>query len=106
MEPSADVPRDTNVTLRCRADVSSSGQEALSHEYTIYKDNIIIYTATSTSSDDLLYPLPYARFSDSGKYYCTVKIKDILETSETTKLTVRGGRRWRGSPSDPHVCWR
>lgn len=102
VEPSTDVPRDTNVTLRCSAPVSSSGQVALTREYTIYRGSSTIYTKTSVSSDDLLYPLPHARFSNSGKYQCAVKIEDTLKTSEAKKLTVTGG--WRFAPTALKVC--
>lgn len=92
--------RDTNVTLRCKAEVRTSGKEVLTREFTIYKDNIFIHNKTSVSSDDLLYPLPHARVSNSGTYQCTVKIKDKLEKSEAKTLTVRGGWSWRFTPTN------
>lgn len=85
------MSRDTNVTLRCRALVSSSGQVALTREYTIFRDDSAIYTKTSISSEDLLYQLPHARFSNSGRYRCAVKIEDKTKTSMVKKLTVTGG---------------
>lgn len=100
VEPSTNVLRDTNVNLRCKAHVRTSGKEVLTREFTIYKDKIIIYTKTSVSSDDLLYPLPHARVSNSGTYQCTVKIKDKLEKSEAKTLTVRGGWSWRFTPTN------
>ncbi|XP_051802318.1 platelet endothelial cell adhesion molecule isoform X4 [Acanthochromis polyacanthus] len=90
IEPSTDVTRGTNVTVRCKVTVSSSGQEALSREYTIFKDGSIVYTKTTSSSEDFLYPLPEARVSNSGKYKCKIKIGDRQSTSEAKKLTVRG----------------
>ncbi|XP_070845429.1 platelet endothelial cell adhesion molecule isoform X1 [Chaetodon trifascialis] len=90
IEPSTDVTRDTNVTLRCQAIVSSSGQEPLSREYTIYKDSNTIYTKTSSTSEDLLYPLPEVRVSNTGKYKCAVNIEGKQVTSEAKKLTVTG----------------
>lgn len=97
VEPSTDVPRGTNVTLRCSAPVSSLEQVALTREYTIYRGSSTIYSKTSISSDDLLYPLPHARFSNSGKYQCSIRILDMLKTSEAKKLAVRGG--WRFTPA-------
>lgn len=82
--------RGTNVTLRCRAVVSSSGDEMLSREYTIHKDSSTVYTKTSSSSDDLLYPLPEARVSNAGKYKCAVNVGGKQMTSQTKKLTVKG----------------
>ncbi|XP_034542939.1 platelet endothelial cell adhesion molecule isoform X2 [Notolabrus celidotus] len=90
IEPSPDVTRDTNVTLRCHAMVSSSGQEPLSREYTISKDGNTVYTKTSSSSEDLLYPLPQARVSNSGKYKCQINIEGKQLTSSAKKLTVTG----------------
>ncbi|XP_037620978.1 platelet endothelial cell adhesion molecule isoform X2 [Sebastes umbrosus] len=90
IEPSTDVTRDTNVTLRCRANVSSSGQEILSREYTIYKDSNTVYTKTSSSSEDLLYPLPEVRVSNTGKYKCKINIDGTNKTSRAKKLTVTG----------------
>ncbi|XP_049427454.1 platelet endothelial cell adhesion molecule isoform X3 [Epinephelus fuscoguttatus] len=90
IEPSTDVIRDTNVTLRCKAIVSSTGQEALSREYTIYKDGNKVYTKTSSTSEDLLYPLLEARVSNTGKYKCMINIEGKNMTSEAKKLTVTG----------------
>ncbi|XP_034747020.1 platelet endothelial cell adhesion molecule isoform X3 [Etheostoma cragini] len=90
IEPSTDVTRNTNVTLRCKAAVSSSGKEVLSREYTIYKDGNTIYTKTSSSSEDLLYPLPEVRVSNTGKYNCKISIEGKHMTSGVKKLTVTG----------------
>ncbi|XP_035515939.1 platelet endothelial cell adhesion molecule isoform X2 [Morone saxatilis] len=90
IEPSTDVTRDTNVTLRCKALVSSSGQAVLSREYTIYKDSNVVYTKTSSTPEDLLYPLPEARVFNSGKYKCTIKIESREMSSDVKKLTVTG----------------
>ncbi|XP_051241154.1 platelet endothelial cell adhesion molecule isoform X3 [Dicentrarchus labrax] len=90
IEPSTDVTRDTNVTLRCQALVSISGQAVLSREYTIYKDSNVVYTKTSSTPEDLLYLLPEARVFNTGKYKCTVKIESREMSSDVKKLTVTG----------------
>ncbi|XP_070711966.1 platelet endothelial cell adhesion molecule isoform X3 [Pempheris klunzingeri] len=90
IEPSTDVAQDTNVTLRCQATIASSGEHVLSREYTIYKDGNVVYTKTSSTSEDLLYPLPEARVSNTGKYMCKINIKGEEETSGAKKLTVTG----------------
>uniref|UniRef100_UPI0037E9161E platelet endothelial cell adhesion molecule isoform X3 n=1 Tax=Semicossyphus pulcher TaxID=241346 RepID=UPI0037E9161E len=90
IEPSTDVTRDTNLTLRCKAFVSSSGQEALSREYTIYKDGKKLNVKTSSSSEDLLYPILQARVSNSGKYKCQINIQGQQLNSSAKKLTVTG----------------
>ncbi|XP_068607021.1 LOW QUALITY PROTEIN: platelet endothelial cell adhesion molecule [Brachionichthys hirsutus] len=90
IEPNAAVRRDTNVTLRCRAVVSVSGQETLSREYTVYKDSSTVYTKTSGTSEDLFYLLPQARVSNSGKYKCALNIQGKQLSSPTRKLTVTG----------------
>lgn len=99
MEPGAEVTRDTDVTLRCRALVSTSGQVAVTREYTISKDGSAIYTKTSLSSEDLLYALPRSRFSNSGRYQCSVRIEDKRLSSQVQKLTVTGGSVGSGSVS-------
>jgi len=91
IEPGGDVTRDTNVTLRCRAAVSSSGPEVLTREYTIYKDGTAIYTKTSRGAEDLLYRLDEARVANTGRYACKVAIEGRPATSGTKKLTVTGG---------------
>ncbi|XP_061844390.1 platelet endothelial cell adhesion molecule isoform X3 [Nerophis lumbriciformis] len=90
LEPSSDVARGTNVTVRCQALVSISGTEPLSREYKIYKDGITVYTKNMGSSDDLLYRLPDARVSNTGKYKCQINIDGRGMTSESKKLKVTG----------------
>lgn len=90
MEPSTAVTRGTNVTVRCKAIVSSSGSEPLSCEYNMYKDNEKVYTKTSSTSGDFLYPLSNARVSNTGKYMCTIKIEGKEIKSYSQKLTVTG----------------
>lgn len=84
------MTRDTNVTLRCKAFVSSSGLEALSREYRIYKDGNTIYSKNTSTEEDLLYPLSEARVSNSGKYKCKISIEQEDMTSGAEKLTVAG----------------
>nr|XP_057938699.1 platelet endothelial cell adhesion molecule isoform X2 [Doryrhamphus excisus] len=90
LEPSPDVARGTNVTVRCQALVSSSGSETLGREYKIFKDGITVYTKTISSPDHLLYRLPDARVSNTGKYKCLISIEGRTMTSDTKKLTVQG----------------
>ncbi|XP_019744990.1 platelet endothelial cell adhesion molecule isoform X2 [Hippocampus comes] len=90
LEPGDNVMRGTNVTVRCEALVSSSGAGPLSREYTIYKDGVTVYTKTTSSSSDLLYRLPDARVSNTGKYKCKLNIEGRKVTSEAKKLTVTG----------------
>ncbi|XP_045904451.1 platelet endothelial cell adhesion molecule [Micropterus dolomieu] len=90
IEPSINVTRNTNVTLRCKAIVSSLGQEVLSREYTISKDSVTVYTKTTSTSEDLLYSLHEARVFNTGKYACKIKIEDKERTSKAKKLTVIG----------------
>ncbi|CAL9700883.1 unnamed protein product [Knipowitschia caucasica] len=90
LEPREDVARDTNVTVRCHAKVSSSGIQPLSREYTIYKDGITVYSKTTSSTEDLLYALSHARVSHTGKYKCKISIEDKSAISEARRLTVTG----------------
>lgn len=89
IEPSNDVTRGTNVTLRCKASVSSS-EPGLRREYTIYKDNNLIYNKTSIL-EEILYPLGEARVANSGKYRCEINIDNKPQKpSQAMKLTVSG----------------
>ncbi|XP_041839653.1 platelet endothelial cell adhesion molecule isoform X3 [Melanotaenia boesemani] len=90
IEPQADVPRNTNVTIRCKAKVFILGSEALTRRYVIYKDNKIVNSKNTSSSEDYLYHLLNARVSNNGKYKCQINIDDQHMTSETEKLTVTG----------------
>ncbi|XP_029005494.1 platelet endothelial cell adhesion molecule-like isoform X3 [Betta splendens] len=90
IEPHVNVTRGTNVTVRCRALVSSLDQEPLSREYVIYKDNKNVYTKTSITPEDLLYPLPHARVANTGNYRCGITIEGKRIKSEDKKLTVTG----------------
>ncbi|XP_056135561.1 platelet endothelial cell adhesion molecule isoform X5 [Lampris incognitus] len=90
IEPGNDVMRDTNVTLRCQAVVSTSDKQLLSRAYRLYKDNILVYTDTTNSSEDLVYQLPLARVSNTGKYECQIVIEGKSMSSEPKKLTVTG----------------
>ncbi|XP_072240264.1 platelet endothelial cell adhesion molecule isoform X4 [Leuresthes tenuis] len=89
IEPHTDVPRNTNVTLRCKVKVIQ-GSEVLSREYGLYKDNEIIYNKTTSSSEDFLYHLPEVRVSNNGRYSCKISIKGQLKTSRNKRLTVSG----------------
>ncbi|KAM4611788.1 platelet endothelial cell adhesion molecule isoform 3-T3 [Polymixia lowei] len=90
IEPGTDVRRDTNVTVKCQAVVGIFGQQALSRAYTIYKDGIVVYTKTTSSSEDLVYPLPQVRVSNTGKYKCKIEIEGKQKSSDPKKLTVTG----------------
>ncbi|KAJ3613934.1 hypothetical protein NHX12_017513 [Muraenolepis orangiensis] len=86
IEPGNDLPRDTNATLRCRAVVSTSGPQALSRTYRIYRDGTLIYNKTTSSAEDLVYPLAGVRVSNTGKYKCRINIEGQEMTSESSKL--------------------
>ncbi|XP_060950676.1 platelet endothelial cell adhesion molecule-like isoform X2 [Limanda limanda] len=90
IEPSTSVAWDTNVTVRCKATIIHSGTEMLSREYTIYKGRREVYTKTSSTSEDMMYLLPGARLSNTGRYKCKINIEGKEMTSEATQLTVRG----------------
>ncbi|XP_054897495.1 platelet endothelial cell adhesion molecule isoform X2 [Poeciliopsis prolifica] len=90
IEPSAAVHRDTDVVLRCKAEVLGFGTEGLNRVYTIYKGGSVIYNKTTSSSEDLLYRLPQARISNNGKYKCKISIMGEVKASETATLTVTG----------------
>ncbi|CAB1344927.1 unnamed protein product [Coregonus sp. 'balchen'] len=88
LEPSKTVSRGTIVTVRCQALVSSSG--FLNREYTIYKDNTVVYTKNTTTTEDLLYSLRMARVANTGKYKCKTPVLSIDKRvfSEGEEVTV------------------
>lgn len=90
IEPGTEVTWGTNVTLRCQAIVKTLGQVQLSRKYSIYRNNNLIYTKTSSSTEDLLYPLHQATLSTTGNYECAITIDEQQMTSRAKKLTVTG----------------
>ena len=90
IQPASDLLRDANATLWCRAQVSTSGPQALRHAYTFYKDDTVVLTKSS-ASPELAYPLPRVRYANTGKYKCRVEIEGQGKTSEPRKLRVTGG---------------
>ncbi|XP_011482365.1 platelet endothelial cell adhesion molecule isoform X1 [Oryzias latipes] len=90
IEPAEEVPRNTNVTLRCQTKVLTSGNLALTRKYTIFKENRIVHTKMTESSDDVLYLLPEARVSNNGKYVCQLTIEGETLSSQPKKLKVMG----------------
>lgn len=86
IEPSNEVARGANVTLRCQAVLNEP--EAV--EFTISKDQNVVCTQTMSGSNDLLCPLTNLKLANSGHYTCVVKIEDEEETSEVHTLTVTG----------------
>lgn len=88
LEPSKVVSQGTNVMVRCQALVSSSW--FLNREYTIYKDNTVVYTKSTTTTENLLYSLRMARVANTGKYKCKVNIPGKELSSSSEKLTVTG----------------
>ncbi|RVE76553.1 hypothetical protein OJAV_G00009700 [Oryzias javanicus] len=90
IEPRNEVPRDTNVTLRCQAKVLTKDSFALTRKYIIYKEDRAVHAETTESSDDVLYLLPEARVSNNGKYKCQLIIEGINMSSQLIKLEVTG----------------
>ncbi|KAK0154225.1 Platelet endothelial cell adhesion molecule [Merluccius polli] len=88
--PDQNLPRDTNVTLRCRASLSISGSQVLRREYSFYKENTVIYRKITSSSEDMMYLLPSVRVSSTGHYMCKIVIEGRERNSDLRKLTVTG----------------
>ncbi|XP_068191474.1 platelet endothelial cell adhesion molecule-like [Antennarius striatus] len=84
------VQRDTNMILKCWTKVNTFGQEGLTGEFTIYKDNKPLYTKTSKTSGYVLFSLPHTRASNSGSYSCGLKVQGQQKRSRQQKLTVKG----------------
>ncbi|XP_061581034.1 platelet endothelial cell adhesion molecule isoform X2 [Cololabis saira] len=90
IEPESEVHRNTNVTLRCKATVNTEGSEVLTRNYTIYKDNEMVYFKTTSSSEDFLYQLPEVRVSNNGNYKCKIDIMGKSKNSNFQALKVTG----------------
>uniref|UniRef100_A0A3Q2Q8A1 Platelet endothelial cell adhesion molecule n=1 Tax=Fundulus heteroclitus TaxID=8078 RepID=A0A3Q2Q8A1_FUNHE len=90
VEPSDEVSRGTNVTLRCKGKVLTSRMDALIRVYTISKDDVVIYNKTTSSSEDFLYHLPEARVSNNGKYRCRMHMMGEEMGSQAVRLSVTG----------------
>ncbi|XP_046899692.1 LOW QUALITY PROTEIN: platelet endothelial cell adhesion molecule [Hypomesus transpacificus] len=90
IEPDGDVERDASPTLRCRPLVKSSPGTSLVRRYVVLKDNAEVHHGNTSRPDDLLWSIPNARVSDSGKYKCRVFIRDKTAVSNTEKLKVTG----------------
>uniref|UniRef100_A0A3B3BKT8 Platelet endothelial cell adhesion molecule-like n=1 Tax=Oryzias melastigma TaxID=30732 RepID=A0A3B3BKT8_ORYME len=90
IEPRNEVPRNTNVTLRCQAKVLTKDNFPLTRKYIIYKEDRAVHTETTESSDDILYRLPEARVSNNGKYRCKLTIEGKNMSSQPIKLEVTG----------------
>uniref|UniRef100_A0A3P8ZQV5 Ig-like domain-containing protein n=1 Tax=Esox lucius TaxID=8010 RepID=A0A3P8ZQV5_ESOLU len=88
IEPRNSVSRGTDVTVRCQATINSD--RSAKREYTIYRDDTVVYTHSSNTSEDVLYRLPDARVANAGKYKCLVKVQDKEQMSLPEKLTLTG----------------
>uniref|UniRef100_A0A3P8PDH4 Ig-like domain-containing protein n=1 Tax=Astatotilapia calliptera TaxID=8154 RepID=A0A3P8PDH4_ASTCA len=90
IEPRNDVTAGTNVTLRCHATVSTSTGKGLIREYTILKNDKIVYTKTIGSSEDFVYQLHNARVFSTGLYQCKLDIQGDTKLSKAQRLNVQG----------------
>lgn len=81
----------TNVTLRCQATVSTSTGKGLIREYTILKNDKIVYTKTIGSSEDFVYQLHNARVFSTGLFQCKLDIQGDTKFSKAQRLNVQGG---------------
>ncbi|XP_025763961.1 platelet endothelial cell adhesion molecule isoform X4 [Oreochromis niloticus] len=90
IEPRNDVTAGTNVTLRCQATVSTSTEKGPIREYTILKNDKIVYTKTIGSSEDFVYQLHNARVFSTGLYQCKLDIQGDTKLSKAQRLNVQG----------------
>ncbi|XP_051754053.1 platelet endothelial cell adhesion molecule isoform X3 [Ctenopharyngodon idella] len=89
MQPSDEVQRSTNVSLKCEAEVSRSPGSHLNYKYIFYKDYVKLNT-DQISATDGLYSIPDVRVSHSGKYKCALSIKTETKESRVKDLKVKG----------------
>lgn len=91
MQPSNEVQRGTNVSLKCQADFSQSQSPGSLHnyEYIFFKDYLPLNTDQINATDGL-YFIPDARVSHSGKYKCAVGFKKTKKESSVKDLKVKG----------------
>lgn len=87
--PANTVPSGTSVTLQCQVTVSHDNTAHLSHTFQLRRDEVLIYSITTTE-DKVTFELNPSRAADSGSYECQVTVKEKSQKSHSQKLEVTG----------------
>lgn len=69
------------MSIVCHADISKNTNFQLKHNFTIFKDQKLVFT-TISDKGDAQYEIPRARSSDSGDYKCTVEANGKTKSSD------------------------
>uniref|UniRef100_A0AAY4API7 Ig-like domain-containing protein n=1 Tax=Denticeps clupeoides TaxID=299321 RepID=A0AAY4API7_9TELE len=87
--PSDNLVTQTDVTLRCEAQISHSSVELLIHSFRFLRDGVIVYNKNS-SDTTVDYKITPARASNSGWYNCVVRVLGKEKASPKKRLIVTG----------------
>ncbi|NWI90686.1 PECA1 protein, partial [Pitta sordida] len=89
VRPSETVRNGAPMSVICHADISKSPNFQLQHNFTIFKDNKVVFMTVS-DKEDARYEIPVAKSSDTGEYKCTVKAGKKIQRSNPVFVWVKG----------------
>ncbi|NXD76777.1 PECA1 protein, partial [Halcyon senegalensis] len=89
VQPSVKVNNGAPMSIVCHADISKSTNFQMKHNFTIFKDGKLVFTAVSDKGD-AQYEISTARSSDTGDYECTVEAGGKTKTSNSLHVWVIG----------------
>ncbi|NXP77339.1 PECA1 protein, partial [Ramphastos sulfuratus] len=89
VKPSAVVKNGAPMSIVCHADITKSTDFQLYHNFTIYKNDKVVFTNV-TDKEEARYDIRAARSSDSGNYVCTVKAGSKAKSSNSLHISVTG----------------
>ncbi|XP_069005842.1 platelet endothelial cell adhesion molecule [Embiotoca jacksoni] len=89
IQPSSQVQSGTAVRMHCQVSVSHSNIPQLTHTFQLTRDDVPIYSSTTTE-DSVMYELNPARAADSGNYECRVTVMEKSKATISQRLEVTG----------------
>ncbi|NXY85586.1 PECA1 protein, partial [Alcedo cyanopectus] len=89
VQPSVKVNNGAPMSIICHADISKSTSFQLKHNFTIFKDDKLVFTTVSDKGD-AQYEIPISRSSDTGDYECTVEADGKTKSSNSLHVWVVG----------------
>ncbi|NXY72460.1 PECA1 protein, partial [Glareola pratincola] len=92
VQPSFKVKNGDPMSIVCHADISKSTDFQLKHNFTIFKDDKVVFTTVSDKGD-ARYEISVARSSDTGVYECTVEAGGKIKSSNPLRVWVKGMTR-------------
>ncbi|NXW57871.1 PECA1 protein, partial [Eurystomus gularis] len=89
VQPSSKVKNGAPMSIICHADVSKSNNFQLKQNFTIFKDDKLVFTTVSDKGD-VQYEISMARSSHTGDYKCTVEADGKTKSSNSLYIWVTG----------------